>query len=59
MDAPRHILPTDLDALRRRMELDITVERVSTPEGSLEWVTSVALFGVTLLRSARRGVKRW
>jgi hypothetical protein len=35
--------------LRRRMELDITVERISTPGGSLDWAISVAPFGVTLV----------
>ncbi len=49
MGAPQHILPADLEVLRRRMELDVTVERIATPDGSLEWATTVQPFGVTLL----------
>ena len=49
MGAPQHILPADLEVLRRRMELDVAVERIATPDGSLEWATTVQPFGVTLL----------
>jgi xylan 1,4-beta-xylosidase len=49
MGAPQHILPADLEVLRRRMELDVAVERISTPAGYLEWTTTVPPFGVTLL----------
>lgn len=49
MGAPLHILPADLDVLRRQMELDVSVQRVSTPENALEWSVTVQPFGVTLL----------
>ena len=49
MGAPRHILPVDLEVLRRRMELDVAVERIATPDGSLAWATTVQPFGVTLV----------
>ena len=52
MGAPPHILPADLEVLRRRMELDVAVERIATPDGSLEWATTVQPFGVTLLEIA-------
>jgi xylan 1,4-beta-xylosidase len=57
MGAPQHILPADLEVLRRRMELDVTVERISTPDGSLEWATSVPPFGVTLLEISTAGAE--
>jgi len=49
MGAPQHILPADLEVLHRRMELDVAVERISTPADHLEWTTTVPPFGVTLL----------
>lgn len=49
MGAPQHILPTDLEVLRRRMELDVSVQRVVAPENTLEWIITVQPFGVTLL----------
>jgi xylan 1,4-beta-xylosidase len=49
MGAPQHILPADLEVLRRRMELDVLVERISTPDGTLDWSAVVQPFGVTLL----------
>jgi len=49
MGAPNHILPADLEVLRRKMELDVTAERVATAGGSLEWTTAVEPFGVTLV----------
>ncbi len=49
MGAPQHILPADLEVLRRRMELDVAVERIATPDGSLEWAATVQPFGVTLV----------
>lgn len=49
MGAPRHILPADLDVLRRRMELDVSAQRVATPANTLEWTVAVQPFGVTLL----------
>jgi xylan 1,4-beta-xylosidase len=49
MGAPQHILPADLDVLRRRMELDVSVQRVATPANTLEWTVAVQPFGVTLL----------
>lgn len=49
MGAPQHILPADLEVLRRRMELDVAVQRVATPSGRLEWPVVVQPFGVTLL----------
>jgi xylan 1,4-beta-xylosidase len=49
MGAPLHILPADLEVLRRRMELDVTVERVAAAGGCLEWSTCVEPFGVTLV----------
>ena len=55
MGAPQHILPADLEVLRRHMELDVAVERISTPGGSLEWATRVAPFGVTLLEISATG----
>jgi xylan 1,4-beta-xylosidase len=53
MGAPQHILPADLEVLRRQMELDVAVERIATQEGSLEWATIVQPFGVTLLEIGR------
>jgi xylan 1,4-beta-xylosidase len=47
--APQHILPADLEVLRRRMELDVSVQRVATPANTLEWTVAVQPFGVTLL----------
>jgi len=49
MGAPQHILPADLDVLRRQMELDMSVQRVATPGNTLEWTVEVQPFGVTLL----------
>jgi beta-xylosidase len=49
MGAPQHILPADLEVLRRRMELDVSVQRVATPANTLEWTIAVQPFGVTLL----------
>jgi len=49
MGAPRHIRPDDLKVLRRRMELDVSVQRVATPANALEWTVAVQPFGVTLL----------
>jgi xylan 1,4-beta-xylosidase len=49
MGAPQHILPADLEVLRRRMELDASVQRVATPANTLEWTVAVQPFGVTLL----------
>jgi xylan 1,4-beta-xylosidase len=49
MGAPQHILPADLEVLRRQMELDVMVERIATPDGCLEWATTVQPFGVTLV----------
>ena len=49
MGAPLHILPADLDVLRRQMELDVSVQRVATPENTLEWTVAVQPFGVTML----------
>jgi len=49
MGAPQHILPADLEVLRRRMELEVAVERIATPDGSLAWATTVQPFGVTLV----------
>jgi xylan 1,4-beta-xylosidase len=49
MGAPQHILPADLEVLRRRMELDVSVQRVATPANKLEWTVAVQPFGVTLL----------
>jgi xylan 1,4-beta-xylosidase len=49
MGAPEHILPADLEVLRRRMELDVRVERVAAANRTLEWATTVQPFGVTLL----------
>lgn len=49
MGAPRHILPSDLTVLRRQMELDVAVQRISTPDGRLDWSATVEPFGVTLL----------
>jgi xylan 1,4-beta-xylosidase len=57
MGAPQHILPADLEVLRRRMELDVTAERISTPGGNLRWATSVSPFGVTLLEISTAGAK--
>ena len=56
MGAPQHILPTDLEVLRRQMELDVAVERISTPDGSLEWAATVLPFGVTLLEISPVGL---
>ena len=55
MGAPNHILPADLAVLRRRMELDLSVERIAAPGGSLEWSTTVQPFGVTLLEITPEG----
>jgi hypothetical protein len=55
MGAPQHILPADLEVLRRRMELDVAVERISTPDGSLAWSAVVQPFGVTLLEIKQVG----
>jgi xylan 1,4-beta-xylosidase len=49
MGAPNHILPADLEVLRRRMELDVSVHRVAVPENTLERTITVQPFGVTLL----------
>jgi xylan 1,4-beta-xylosidase len=49
MGAPGHILPADLEVLRQRMELDVTVERLAAQAGTLQWATNVQPFGVTLL----------
>jgi xylan 1,4-beta-xylosidase len=49
MGAPHHILPADLEVLRRQMELDVTVERIATTGGYLEYATTVEPFGVTLV----------
>ena len=49
MGAPHHILPADLEVLRRRMELDVSVQRVATLANTLEWTVVVEPFGVTLL----------
>jgi xylan 1,4-beta-xylosidase len=49
MGAPPHILPADLEVLRRRMELDVSVQRIATPANTLEWTVAVQPFGVTLL----------
>jgi beta-xylosidase len=49
MGAPLHILPADLDVLRRHMELDVAVQRLATPESTLEWTVTVQPFGVTML----------
>ncbi|MBN1696200.1 MAG: hypothetical protein JW881_01690 [Spirochaetales bacterium] len=49
MGAPQHILPADLDVLRRRMELDVSVHRLTAPANTLEWTVTVQPFGVTLL----------
>jgi xylan 1,4-beta-xylosidase len=53
MGAPQYPLPADLEVLRRRMELDMAVERVATPDGVLEWATTVQPFGVTLVEIKR------
>ncbi len=55
MGAPQHILPADLEVLRRRMELDVAVERAATPEGRLEWAATVKPFGVTLVEISAAG----
>jgi xylan 1,4-beta-xylosidase len=47
--APNHIRPTDLDVLRRQMELDVSVKRLAAPTGKLQLETIVQPFGVTLL----------
>lgn len=49
MGTPGHILPADLEALRRNMELEVSVQRIATPHQILEWATTVEPFGVTLL----------
>ena len=49
MGAPHHILPADLEVLRRKMELDVTAHRIATSGDSLEWATIVEPFGVTLV----------
>jgi hypothetical protein len=36
MGAPQHILPAALEVLRRRMELDVVVERIATPGEALK-----------------------
>ncbi len=56
MGAPQHILPADLDVLRRKMELDVVVERIATPDGRLDWSTTVQPFGVTLLEISHEGL---
>jgi hypothetical protein len=50
--APQYILPTDLEVLRRRMELDVSVQRIVAPANTLEWIVTVQPFGVTLLESS-------
>ena len=57
MGAPQQFLPADLEVLRRRMELDVTVERIPTPDGSLEWATSISPFGVTLIEISMSGAE--
>ncbi len=54
MGAPEHILPDDLAVLRKKMELDISVERLISTDGVLEWHTSVEPFGVTLVEVASK-----
>jgi len=49
MGAPRHILPADLEVLRRQMELDVTVKRIANTGNYLEYATTVEPFGVTLV----------
>ena len=49
MGAPQHILPADLEVLRHRMELDISVLRVAATANTLKWTVTVQPFGVTLL----------
>jgi xylan 1,4-beta-xylosidase len=49
MGAPGHILPSDLAVLRRRMELDVSAQRLAVPDHRLEWSTTVQPFGVSLL----------
>lgn len=49
MGAPQHILPADLEVLRRRMELDVAVQRVAATANTLTCTVAVQPFGVTLL----------
>jgi xylan 1,4-beta-xylosidase len=49
MGAPEHILPADLVVLRKQMELDVSVSRITTSNNLLQWSTSVQPFGVTML----------
>ena len=49
MGTQQHILQADLEVLRRQMELDVAIERIATPDGSLEWATTIQPFGVTLV----------
>lgn len=49
MGSPSHIRRADLDVLRRSMELDMSVKRINTPDGHLDWTVSVLPFGVTLV----------
>jgi xylan 1,4-beta-xylosidase len=55
MGAPRHILPSDLEVLRRQTELDVAVERLVTPDGRLDWATTVQPFGVVLVEISLSG----
>ena len=55
MGAPNHILPADLEVLRRQMELDVTAHRIATSGGSLKWTTIVEPFGVTLVEISSAG----
>jgi len=52
LGAPAHILPDELQVLRRSMELEHTARRVETSDRRLEWVETVQPFGVTLLEIA-------
>jgi hypothetical protein len=38
-----------LEVLRRQTELDVAVERLVTPDGRLDWATTVQPFGVVLV----------
>jgi xylan 1,4-beta-xylosidase len=49
MGAPAHILPADLEVLRRQMELDVSAQRIAAPNHTLEFATTIQPFGVTLL----------
>ena len=55
MGAPVHLRPADLEVLRRRMELEVSVDRLSAAGGYAEWSTSVEPFGVTLLEISAEG----